>query len=331
MATTTEKYTTLAETTVAATYTAGSGTLVVASGALFPATPNFHVRLFNDARTVLKVTAVAGTTWTVVAEVNDGNAAIGAFVVLVQSAASLDAVRADIQQLTTFAAANATEKAGIIQQYSDSPVRARDNGAGFDYSVHGWPVKLLDQSAWTSFGTPTVDQSLGSVTLTGPVSGGTQLRGRLRGSYPATPFTLVVGLRPLFAVSPGAVSMLAVVGLVLSDGTKFKNFVCANFDFNTAAPPPAIWVGTYNNATSAVSAPARATNILMQDIMWLKLVDNGTNLTYSYSLNKKTYVQLLTELRTTFLTPSDIGIVMTNQGSTPPFDQGGDIISWELN
>jgi len=52
------------DTTVASGYTAGSGTLVVASATGMPATGNFRIRLGNVAGSILRVTARAGTTLT---------------------------------------------------------------------------------------------------------------------------------------------------------------------------------------------------------------------------------------------------------------------------
>jgi hypothetical protein len=58
-------------------------------------------------------------------------------------------------------------------------------------------------------------------------------------------------------------------------------------------------------------------------------VDDNTNQTFSYSLDGQQYIQVLQEARTTFLTPSDIGIVTTNQSGTQ--QAGGSVLSWALS
>jgi hypothetical protein len=87
-----ETYVNLAETTLASGYTAGSGTLSVTSAADFPATGNFRIRLGNGSRTLLQVTGVAGTTFTVTAEADDANGAGGDTVTAVLTAGGLDAI-----------------------------------------------------------------------------------------------------------------------------------------------------------------------------------------------------------------------------------------------
>ena len=63
-------------TTVGQAYVAGSGTLIVANGGVQAANQTL-IGLNNAAHTVLRVTAKAGATLTVVAKQNDQNAAVG--------------------------------------------------------------------------------------------------------------------------------------------------------------------------------------------------------------------------------------------------------------
>ena len=228
-----------------------------------------------------------------------------------------------------FASLPAPGTAGKVYYFTDSPYMARDNGSSYNYYYEGFPVTPLSIAGWTGFATPTTDTTDGVVTMTNLVSGGTQLRGYLRGSYPAQPFTLIVGVRPLFNIA-GSVTNLAVIGFTVSDGTKHKICVYSNFQFNTAGGPTTFFVGKYNSPTSAVSGTDVSNLNFTNEVVWLKLVDSGGNQTFSFSYNKKTWVQILSEARTTHLTPSDIGIVMTSQGGTPSFNQGGEIVSWEI-
>ena len=304
---TTEKFANLAETSLTATYLGGGGVITVSDPSLFPTAGLFRIRLGNIARTILIVTAVAGSSFTTLAEFNDGTAPIGTAIVLVATRGSHER---------------------FLQSPEVDEIRSPSGISAADFYGPLFKWIALDQSAWTWFnqGSAVVNQQNGLVSLLAPSVGGTNILGRLRGSYPSTPFTLIVGLMPFFQ-SAGVVQNINLLGIVLSDGTKFKIFDAANFNISNGSPPSGINVGNYNTATSFNSVAA---NTLMElpNIVWLKMVDDGANLTFSFSYDKTNWVQLLQHARTTFLTPSDIGIVVTNQSGG--ILSGGDIVSWEL-
>jgi hypothetical protein len=251
---------------------------------------------------------VSGTNFTTVAEFNDAPAPAGAGVVLVATRGSHERF---------------LQSPEVDEQRAPSGINAADFYWGPFYKM-----TPLDQSAWTWFnqGGSVVIQGGGLVYLAAPGGvGGTNLRGRLQGSYPATPFTLIAGISHGFQAAT-SITNLSILGIAISDGTKFKIFVVSNFNFNTANPPPAIWVGKYNTFSAAVSASVAAAEL--RDVLWLKVEDDGVNQTFSFSWDKRNWVVILQEARTTHLTPSDIGIVVTNQSGT--VESGGNIISWEL-
>jgi hypothetical protein len=190
----------------------------------------------------------------------------------------------------------------------------------------------LDQSAWSWFnqGSATVNQASNVVFLSSPSAVGTNLRGRLSGSYPTPPFTLTVAVIPTFQVNSAGANF-GVFGVTISDGTLHKILVAANFNFTTGAAPPALWVGNYNSVTSPASATVIA-NINSAGtgvLVWLRVVDNNTNQIFSYSFDGVNYVQILSESRITHLVPNNIGIVMTNQSGSQSI--GGSFISWALS
>jgi hypothetical protein len=72
--------------TLTATYTAGGSTLTVSSAAQFDITTGiYRVAIGNAAKTVWRVDSVSGSVLTGTAESNDGNAAIGDTVIIVNS------------------------------------------------------------------------------------------------------------------------------------------------------------------------------------------------------------------------------------------------------
>ena len=60
---------------------------------------------------------------------------------------------------------------------------------------------------------------------------------------------------------------------------------------------------SFNGNTLGAIVPTTGTYM-----MWLKLADDGTNLTLSWSYDGTNYTSVLTQSRTTFLTPDQIGI-----------------------
>jgi hypothetical protein len=123
---------------------------------------------------------------------------------------------------------------------------------------------------------------------------------------------------------------LGIFGITVTDGTKHKIYVCASFNFNTANPPDGIWLGKYNTVNAAVSATVSDSlqNSGPGFPVWLRLADDGADQTFSYSFDGVNYRTTLTEGRTTHLTPSNIGIVITCQSGTQSV--GGNVLSWKL-
>lgn len=307
-----EQFANLAETSLGSSYTSGGTTLSVTSSSGFPTHGPFRVRIGNSGKTIWRVDVVFGTTWYGGAEFNDANANSADTVTLVWTEASGER----------------------LIQTAEPGDRANPSGvSGGDYysQFGGFKVVPLDQSNWTWFnqGSASVNQRGKLVNLTSPTAGGTNLRGRLRGSYPTTPFTITVVIQPYFQ-SAGNISGLGLLGFTVSDGTKHKILVASNFNFNTANPPPSFWVAKYASATSATSAtvidsmPSAAQTIPI----WLKMTDDGTNQTFYFSFDGVNFTQILQEARTTHLTPSDIGIVMGNQSGSQTV--GGNFLSWEI-
>lgn len=303
-----EKFANLAETFLAGAYAGGGGVITVTDPSLFPTSGLFRIRLGNSFRTILIVTAVAGASFTTVAEFNDGPASTGTGIVLV--------------------ATRGSHERFLQSPESDADIQIRAGISGADLYIGPiWRVTPLDQAAWNWFnqGSASVVQANGLVYLITPSAGGTNIRGRLQGSYPTPPFTLTVGILPFFQEA-GSISNLNILGIAISDGTKFKVLVAANFNFNTTNAPSAIWVGKYNTFSAAVSATVAVWQL--RTIVWLRVVDDGVDQFFYFSMDKVNWILLLQEARTTHLTPSDIGIVVTNQSGS--FDSGGDIVSWEL-
>lgn len=307
-----ERFANLAETTVDSAYTATDTTLEVADASAFPSAGPFRVRIGNADKTLWRVDSVSGNVFTGAAEEFDGNASVGDTVVCVWTKGSAER---------------------LIQSPDSGDMVMPSGPLGADrYSAFGgFKVVPLDQSGWSWFnqGSAAVAQGGGVVRLfDASNTGGTNIRGRLRGSYPSPPFVLVAVVKPWFenAEYTGAFQALDSIGIAVSDGTKYKDFIASNFTWGTGHAPSVIGVEKMNTVSSAGAEVAHS--LILPPLIWLKLEDDNTNQIFSYSFDGINYVTLLSEARTTFLTPSDIGIVMNHQtGATPA---GGDVISWDL-
>lgn len=134
--------------------------------------------------------------------------------------------------------------------------------------------------------------------------------------YPTPPFSLTTHIG--FSIDGNNTptnNTWAATGIVISDGTKailfgpgityqtaiypFPTFSCAVSKFTTlsaAMTPVKGWPPMSTGGTPK----------------WHRVVDDGTNLQYKYSLDGANWSTLFSEPRTTFLTPSQIGVGGTN-------------------
>jgi hypothetical protein len=179
----------------------------------------------------------------------------------------------------------------------------------------------LDQSTWVwvNQGGSTVAQSNGAVSLYKPVSdAGTNVRGRVQPVPASTPWTFLMIYNPI--MSGGAVS----TGFMLYDGTK-----CYLLGMMSATNLPLIQANKYTGVGTYNSTPySAALSSWFPGPVIMKLTDDGTNNIWSVSLNQgKTFLTLLTEARTAFMTVTHVGIGMDGAG-TASLGIGMEVLSW---
>lgn len=321
-----EKFANLAETTLSAGYTAGSGSISVTSAAAFPTTGVFRVRLAGGTM-IFRVDSVAGTTFTGAAEANDANQAGGASVILV-----------------------ATKAVGerFVQSPEANEMNLLSGAAAVDEYSHLLKVKRLDQSAWTwlAQGSAAFVQANGLVQVTGHhAAGTTQIRGRYF-AYPATPFTIIAGFKPFFPASTNLNNLAAWgIGGYESATTKMVLLNGANFDYANGnalqgnfsvqgMTNPTTTATNYGQSKAGTAFNNWGINNLVPPflgIYWLKYFDNGTNITFSWSWDKVTWVDIVTQARATgYTTMADkFGWFMQLQSATVTIANIGWIVSWE--
>jgi len=192
-----ELYTTLGESTLASSYTAGGTSIVVASAASFPTAGTFRVRVDDE---IFRVTAVSGATFTVVGATEGTTAAnhnSAADITEVLTAAALDGIRSDISQSGLVSAIPGATKAGNLYFPTDGIAISRDTGAAQQRWGPIFPqtTSLASSFSWSNQGPATVSASSGSEFLWSP-SGGVELRTRYVAA-PATPYTLTAWITPM--------------------------------------------------------------------------------------------------------------------------------------
>lgn len=307
-----EKFRNLAETTLASGYTAGSGSISVTSAALFPTDGVFSVRLDNVAETILRVTAVSGTTFTVTAEANDGNASAGAAVVLVGSRATAER---------------------FLQSPESGEFRSPSGSdGGTFYGPYMCILTALEQSSWTwvNQGSFAFSETAGTVHITGSAAAGTNIRGRFK-SAPSTPYTIEMGVIQMFYAATSGPAQLQFLGLAFREsGTgEITVLVFSNFSIATAQALSTIAAANYNSATSFnASLGERFLPGGMPTHTWIRMTDNGTNLIFEWSNDRVNWFQIASIGRTSFMAggPDQVGWIATDQGGSQTF--AGSIISW---
>lgn len=308
---TTEKFANLGESTLTIAYTSGGGSITVASATTFPTAGDFRVRLVNPSETLLRVTAISGTTFTVTAEENDGDADPG------------DAV---VHVATRAVAERWLQSNEADEQRAPSGVSAAD----FYGLIH--KLTALDQSGWSwvNQGSFTVTQSDGNVELEGPAAAGVNLRARVV-TAPSPPYTITVGLKAWLGHTSAAHTIAHAAGVLFREsGTgEITVFMIANFLGSTFVTPPSLWTGNYNSPTSFNALLNERSSILIGRLMWLRITDNNTNLIFEASIDKVHWYTLTTIGRTSFMAggPDQVGIVAYNEGGS--VDVSGLYLSWE--
>lgn len=296
-----ETYANFASSNLSAPMTAGALTLTVNNGDVYPASGNFRLLIDNE---LLVCTARAGNTLTVTR--GDGGTTanahfLGALVTNVLSKEALDTIRAETNGNGTWASRAAAALAGRIWWATDGPLHSLDNGS--TWSVYGplWPVvpPVLADFAWVNQGGATIDDSKGPHILFCPTAASDNLRMRVKTK--AAPYTLTVGLIP--CIYPIDVS---AVGILLRESATGKLETLHLIHSTTGKVECNKW--TSPTVYSATRASISAVDI-GAEIRWLRIINDGTNLTYQFSTDGFNFQTLTTTTVNDFFTttPDQIG------------------------
>ena len=179
----------------------------------------------------------------------------------------------------------------------------------FAFGVEVTPPSGL--STWRNQGSAAVDATDGFVYLSGPASATSAFRIREMNT-PATPFTITLG----FLVSALGGDNNGT-GLMVVQSSDDKTIFFHAQDNQATANAGSLELFVINKYTS-ISTYSATDYIVNQpqaagSPLWLRYADNGTNRTWSFSTNGRSFITAHTETRTTFLTADKIGVAIDNQ------------------
>lgn len=201
-------------------------------------------------------------------------------------------------------------------------------------------AQVYDTSAWKSWGpvwkmtpfvsgdfswlnngssTCTITTTNGFTYMTVP-AGSTKIRALIKSK--STPYTVTVGFIP-------HIYSTASIGLLLYDSVTGK---CVEFYFtNTGTCGISKWTapdgssdGTYSLTSGVYNPISLLCNSL---VVWMRIADDGTDLTFSISYNGINWIEVYSVSRTDYCEPDSIGFYINTNSST--YNQHASILSWE--
>lgn len=323
-----EQYFDLYSTTVAiGGYTAGSGVLNVAATSPISlgasdSTRLLVYRLIAGVLTpivLLKATAVnSSTQFAVTAEGTDANALLADVVINVNTVGAMNQFRIDASQTGTYASLPSTtgQKQGNRYKCTDSPYEFIFDGSVWQPYWGGYNVTLPipGNFSWQSQGSATVDTTTGQIIVSRLAAEASFNIHAYVIAAPATPYHVIMGI-----VGRGNNNANKGACVCFSDGTKYEIALFPFVDF-TQNNDLVVFYNT-NNTTNSSTPLNDVTNFVMPacypGFIFVRLGDDGTtNKTFDIGPTPTgPWQTLLTQGRTTNLTPSKVGIYI-NGGPT---------------
>lgn len=326
-------YTNDFSTTLSSSYTAGGGSLSVASTSGLPASGySFYLKIDSE---YFLCTSYSGSTLTVTgaqAGSTAANHANGAGVTACWVLpAMLDGVRSDIHQTGSITSLPTTPRQGDIYYPTDSIYDSLIyNSAAWQYQYRGMKVTPpAGTFAWINQGSSTVTKQTNGVwSLNAPSNGASDSFRIYDMAAPSTPYTKIFRFRAsIYAQNYSA------VGIVFRESATGK-LVVFEIGYQDADQinglHPLVWVrvAKFNSPTSynSVYSGNEQQQIALltgASEFCFKVGDDGTNLTFSWSNdNGINFFNLLTVARNDFLTtaPDHVGMALNpnNQVGSQP-------------
>lgn len=227
----------------------------------------------------------------------------------------------NIVNTTAFGAEPGSPNTGDLDLYTQAAQISRYSGAAWVPWGPLWPLTdpTLQTFAWINQGSATVSTTNGGIALATIAEGSVNLRIREKAT-PSTPYTITAAFLPAIINAGG-------MGLSWRDsvGGRIEVLQAA---LNTAAG--AEWTRalyTFSSVTGFNGTVLSAKPAPAFGLVWLQCSDDGTNRIVRYSADGYTWIELYSELRSTYLTPDRVGFYLGNTNADYPISTL--LISWK--
>lgn len=178
----------------------------------------------------------------------------------------------------------------------------------------------LTTFAWRNQGGASINALSNSIYISIPAIAGANFRGR-EVAAGAAPFSIVAGLIPQIHNQNNN-----SVGLYVTDGTKLEILQITDYA-NSAGLVTTLAVNRYSSVTAYASTPQTVGQGVTISPIFLKIRDDGTNLTFSWSPDGSNFIQIYSEARLAYLSSiADFGWGGESNNSTWP--DGALLMSW---
>jgi len=322
-----EQFTNLANTTLSADIDDSTTSINVASAMGFT---GGDFRILVDSE-IMKVTAVTGLDFTVTRGAEGTSPSShdnGAAVKHVLTVGALDAH--DQDDLVIRDAYDNKPAAGVPGRLflpADGIFLERDNGSAWEQFGPLWPMtppQAEDFPIWVNQGSATIADNKGAIWMETPCISSVNVRARVK-SYPNPPFTVEMALIP--CVTPNSGNLVA--GLCIRDSVSGKLQMYGFYDQEGKVSGR-----NYSSPTAYASAvtgwPGSGyLHMGESNLLWIKYEDDNTNRKISISTDGYSWVQMVSLARTDYLTPTQIGIWLHAQQTTPDCNQGATFLHWK--
>jgi hypothetical protein len=330
-----ERYQDLAETTVGTGgYTAGSGVLnVLSTAAPFKQTGLYSVCISDPtstlAKALLTVRAVnSSTQFAVTSGGLDANCNAGDIVTAVLTERAIDQIRADLSRAGSFAVLPTIAKKGDVFHGDDGYYFRYDGTVWVPYAFTIAMRKPVsgDYAAVNAASSTLTDSTNGLFLQDSAAEEGLHL---YKLAAPATPYTITARMGGVLELQS---SKVPGFGLAFRESGSGKVETVMVSNNAGAGANPGAWIGVdyWTDATTYDSALAAALRLsLALDDVWLKIGDDGTNKSFSFSADGVNWLPLLSETRTTNFTADEVAWFIRTNGAAQTV--GAVLRSWKVS
>ena len=329
-------YTNFNSTTLSGDITAGTTSIGVTNGSIFP-TSNFNLLIEDE---LVFCTSRSSNTLTCVRGVDGSTAAAhssGTRIYLLLSGSYTNRnliTRNKLQHVFTSGAGGGggssietglvadlptAGTAGNLYMSSNGIYSYLDNGSSYDkFGITNKFVEPLESEfAWANQGSYTADDTHGGIFLQSAGNTTDNIAGMLK-AVPSAPYTITIAFIPMYIAvnftNAGIFLRNSSNGKILVFGFSNGGIIVQWFDSYT------IFNGSvYSGSSTPISS----------NIMWLRLTDDGSNHKFSWSTNGLHFFEIASDGNNDFLVPTHVGFYLNHIATGGARRCGMHLLHWD--